>query len=154
MHSNFYFSNMIFLLIPIIFSWLYYSIPSIYFPSLISTTIKLKQFYMKNGLFYLLCAYDDHILTYYLINYFFGLLFTFLEWKVSGSPLTGISSKMKNKQLSAAYVVLGSLKYREYIDNSGNSGHLIHVSVVSSVEGKGKESQHTKGNCLLYQENI
>lgn len=50
-------------------------------------------------------------------------------------------------------IALGNLEYRHYTNNSGNSGHLIQMSVVRLVEQQGK-SQNTRGNCLQYQENM
>lgn len=40
-------------------------------------------------------------------------------------------------------IALGNLEYRHYTNNSGNSGHLIQMSVVRLVEQQGK-SQNTE----------
>ena len=142
-----YFSGILPFLIPTVLSLLCVSFLFLPFLLLFSSflLVKLRQFYMKYGLLYLLQTYG-HMLTYQLINYFFALLFILMERKISGSPSLNTSSEIKNN--CPLHIALGKLEYRHYTNNSGNSGHMILMSLVRLMEQQGK-SQNTGGNSFL-----
>lgn len=123
------------------------------FASLLLCSIYSAQvtFYRKLALHFFPCT---HFTTFLFAAGAHCLLLLLQSERALRIPPRAFPLLLKmNKQLPSSYAALAKLENTDFTNNSGNSGHLFHMVISSTMQQQGR-SWDTKGNCLLYQETF